>query len=474
MLPRTIRIQRSSTRKRTPTKKVREMETPTDYPTFLNTLNDLRDNLSKILSELNRSSNKITSQTFSDIISAYNLPNVAISTNMKKLLQIHVHLFDRDKKRNEKYFKDVLEKFKTILQSIYPSGSTLAGYYSDCIKVFKKHYGIRRVDFNTDKEMNYVFKYLNDKELTKSNDKLASEKRAVNQNSRGDRTAFPMSIFKNYVEKNIYSKNANARYISVMIASGFRFIDILKTGAYKPVDGKPDFIHITSAAKLKKPNEEDIDGKKTEQLNIKKKLLFISYDQFDEGIKFIRNYYKTKLETKKTNRDLTNSTIQNVNRLLKKEFNLEGTKITSHILRHFHGLTHHALYSNGSNEAYYLKEKVFGHTSSETSISYAKYTVFNDLVQPKTKDVAAPVDSAIIKQVSLNTNNINDIKNDIKEIVPLKNDELRNAHHLTNTQRLENIQQLKSKGIRTTRALKTYNYGSRVITLSNQPVKKSN
>lgn len=157
--------------------------------------------------------------------------------------------------------------------------------------------------------------------------------------------------------------------LMLMLQSGLRIIEVLQLAQVTPAKSNSDkhYALFTNLAKTK--------NKQQASKTVEKPLLFTESDEFIENLRRVRAYVKKSLGAQHksmTNKQITNKFNHSVNVRVQKHL---GGSYTSHIARKIYGSLSYKLFGSKDLSLNAWLEKVLGHTTITSSLSYSNVNV---------------------------------------------------------------------------------------------------
>jgi integrase len=424
---------------------------------FINTFKELTPaNIKKIEREivlgtrggvLSNTLNSIIAKSYADIYNA--------KTTKAGLLKIWKNIIATSQNPREgsisRQWISLFETLDKVIKLLYPNEGSMEKVLTEFRRVIKEKYGATSEIY---KQSIYKTGISRERSIQKRQE--YADKVAAKNINRSELPAFYDDEIYKVIDENAASPNLLNNVVSVLLATGSRFIEVLKVSEYSATD-KDNYIKIKGIAKDK--GDQGYDNK-----IVIRPLNRLTADQVIQLVKKIRN----GLNLEGDNRTISDRYNTQMNRIVKNLF--KDRPITTHKLRYIASNLAYLTYSRGAVENTFIQQYL-GHTSGETTRTYQSINV-KLRNAPKTNIEADAKISELIENDKENIKQHEELK---RELENLKRDNriytefINPRHRTTQEQKLQKLKALWERAKKDNVSLtyntlkKDYRYGSRII-----------
>ena len=299
-----------------------------------------------------------TSKTFDALIESIWLESKKPKTSTTKLrAYITAKLHTVPFKKLVKFF----ETLHKLIPAISPKSDTLEKTMSHVRKIVIVNYGKESQQYKLSKDkMFYIEKQ----------QKMAQKRAEMQIKHTSNILGVKLSTIERVINETKNSLDWNDRVIFVQLATGGRFIEVVKVSEYFEVKEQPTMIKVKGFTKNSPLNE-------SKDNYIIKPTLYATSDEVISSVEFLRNKIRG-LISEKDNIGITNTLSKTVMVRIKRRF---GIKLKTHDMRKIYGNASYILYADKTQYSLtgWLNEKL-GHskTSLSTSLYYSAINIIDD------------------------------------------------------------------------------------------------
>lgn len=306
-----------------------------------------------------------TSPTLDNIIhELYEVKGRTSNNLIKKTAQRMIDEVDDD----EGKLKQWLNTMEELIHAASPSGDSIEVTMSHIRSLIKKKHGEDSPQYTASlREMKY-----RDKAAMIAHQRERLKQKHTNEKERI--TIKASDVFR-VIDESKTSKDIHELIVFVQLATGARFIEVVKISKFEPVKDNPCFIHINGVAKKKRKTDADME--------FNKPLINSCSDEVIEAVQAIRAAVSPSM-TDKTNAEITQSLSSSTQLRAAKLFKgaVGNKKVTTHVLRKIYGVLSYQIFAD--KEKYSLSgwlNHVLGHAENdlENSLHYSTINLIYDL-----------------------------------------------------------------------------------------------
>lgn len=403
----------------------------------------------------------VLSNTLNDIIGV-NYPSIYdAKTTTKGLLKIWKDIITTAQTPRDGISRQWVALFETldkIIKLLYPNRSTMEKVLTEFRRVIKNKYGA-----NSEIYRQSIFRTGISRAESIAKRQAYSDSVATKNINRAELPAFyDDEIFK-AIDENAISPNLLNNVIAVLLATGSRFIEVLKVSEYSATD-KDNYIKIKGIAK-DKGNQGYANKIVVRPLNR------LSAIQVIELVKKIRG----ALNLEGDNKEASDKYNTQGNRIVKNLF--KDRPITLHKLRYIASNLAYLTYGKGAVENTFIQQYL-GHSSGMTTRTYQSINV-RLRNQVKDKVEADAKISELIEDKKKNDEEHKEIKQELARLKQnhIYSEYINPRHRLSQSEKMERLKKLwerakkENKSITYNMLKKDYKYGSRIIDIFKKTLK---
>jgi len=363
-----------------------------------------------ISKEVAASKQGVYSKTLRSILAAYypNDPNALLRPSKKALLSLLTKVVEGAAGQREgkitRQWMAMYKELDKLIKTLYPNESTSEVVFTEFRKPIRAKYGDNSEIY---KQAVYTLGVSRERSIQRKEEYKA--KVAQKGMTRRQQTPyFDDEIYK-IIDENISSANPLEQVVAVMLATGSRFIEVMKVSEYKKsqqhVNRDLHYITIKGIAK-------DKANAGYENKIVVRPLIRVNNSDIIKAVKSLRD----KLDLSGDNTKISDRYNSQLNKIVRRIFGRDDT--TSHKLRYISSNLAYLLYGEGSTENVFV-QNYLGHESGETSRTYQSINVKLRGKSGFTQDTPQQYEAKISALESDMKNNFEDhtqIRNEVRQV----------------------------------------------------------
>lgn len=413
-------------------------------------------NVKKIQREVVLGRGQIISNTLNSIIAAQ-YPDVLLDSSSKKiLLKIYNDIISKAQQPREggisRQWIALLETVDRVVKLLYTNEGSMEKVLTEFRRPLKVKYGINSEIYKQSIYKTGISRARSIQKRQEYQDKVSAK-----NIRRSELQPFYDDEIYRVIDDMAASPNSLNNVIAVLLATGSRFIEVLKVSQYSETD-KANYIKIKGIAKDR--NDAGYENK-----IVIRPLNRLNSKQVIELVQKIR----AELNLEGENRNISDRYNTQANRIVKNLF--EGRPITLHKLRYISSNLAYLTYGKGAVENTYIQQYL-GHTSGDTTRTYQSINV-KLRNAPKTNIEAEAKISELIDDQKRNQAEHKELREQINNFNRdrIYTEYINPKHRLSEEQKLEKLRALwdraRRDNVNLTYAMlkRDYHYGTRIISV---------